>query len=229
MTPTLVLTRPEAQSRALVAALGAVLDVDARIIVAPIMEIVCAETLPDLRPFAGVILTSANAVRCGPPLTGKRAFCVGESTAAAARDVGAEIVTVARNADELVGGITGPGPLVHLRGEHARGAVAQRLTEAGTRTDEAIVYAQKARALTEAARRAIEGAQAAVLPLFSPRSARLVGATVRPGPALHTIAMSPAVARAWADTTASEAEICGAPTGDAMLARIVAALRRKLP
>ncbi len=225
MTPTLVLTRPEAQSRALASAL----DVDARVIVAPIMEIVCAKTLPDLVPYAGVILTSANAVRCGPPLTGTRAFCVGESTAAAAREAGAAVVTVARDADELVDRISGPGPLLHLRGEHARGAVARRLTEAGTQTGEAIVYAQAARALTDAARRAIEGAEAAVLPLFSPRSARLVGATVRPGPALHAIAMSPAVARAWAETTGREAEICGAPTGEAMLARIVAALRRKLP
>jgi uroporphyrinogen-III synthase len=223
--PTLVLTRPEAQSRALASAL----DGKARIIVAPIMEIVCAETLPDLGPYAGFILTSANAVRCGLPLTGKRVFCVGASTAAAAREAGAEIATVAQDADELVDRVTGPGPLLHLRGAHARGAVARRLTEAGTQTGEAIVYAQAACALTDAARRAIEGGEAAVLPLFSPRSARLVGATVRPGPALHAIAMSPAVARAWTESTGGEAEICAAPTGDAMLGRIVAALRRKLP
>jgi uroporphyrinogen-III synthase len=155
--------------------------------------------------------------------------CVGESTAAAAREAGAEVVSVARDADDLVERIPGPGPLLHLRGEHARGAVARRLTEAGTETGEAIVYAQEACALADAARRAIEGAEPAVLPLFSPRSARLVGATVRPGPALHAIAMSPAVARAWTDTTGGKAEICGAPTGEAMLARIVAALGRMLP
>lgn len=225
MTPTLVLTRPEAQSRALASALG----VEARIIVAPILDIVCREERPDLAPYAGVILTSANAVLCGPPLSGSRVHCVGENTAAAARKAGAEVVTLARNADDLVGQAPGPGPLLHLRGEHARGDVAQRLTEAGTRTDEVIVYAQKARALPEAARRVIEGDEPTVLPLFSPRSARLVGATVRPGKGLHVIAMSAAVARAWREATGGAADVCAAPTREAMLARIVAALQRMLP
>lgn len=225
MTPTLVLTRPEAQSRALASAL----DVEAQVIVAPIMDIVCSERRPDLGPFAGVILTSANAVRCGPALTGIKAHCVGERTAAAARDAGAEVLTVARDADDLVRRSPGPGPLLHLRGEHARGDVAQRLSAAGIQTGEAIVYAQKARALSEAARRAIEGGEPTVLPLFSPRSARLVGAKVRPGKGVHVIAMSPAVARAWRDVTGGDTETCAAPTREVMLARIIAALRRMLP
>lgn len=223
--PILVLTRPEAQSRAL----AAELDGLAEVIVAPIMEIVCAQVAPDPARFAGVILTSANAVRCGPALTGVVAHCVGESTADAARQVGATVLTVARDADDLVARIAGPGPLLHLRGEHARGAVARRLTEAGIRTAEAVVYAQKALALTDAARRAIEGEAPAVLPLFSPRSARLVGATVRPGPGLQVIAMSQAVARAWHEATGGGAELSAAPTGAAMSERIVAALRRRVP
>lgn len=224
MTPTaapiLVLTRPEAQSRALAAEIGDA----AEVIVAPIMEIVCAGAFPDPAPFAGVILTSANAVRCGPVLTGLRAHCVGARTAAAARAAGAEVATVARDADDLIDLIKGPGPFLHLRGEHARGDVARRLTEAGVRTEDTVVYAQKALPLTEAARRVIEGDAPVVLPLFSPRSARLVGATVRPGPRLRAIALSPAVARAWTEATGHTAETCATPTGDAMRAQIVAGL-----
>lgn len=225
MPPILVLTRPEPQSRALAAAL----DVPAEVIVAPILEIVCAETLPDLARYAGVILTSANAVRCGPPLAGHRVHCVGERTAAAARAAGAEVVTVARDAEDLVPRIAGPGPLLHLRGEHARGEVARRLTDAGIPTEEAVVYAQTPLALSTAARRALEGAAPAVLPLFSPRSARLVGANLKPGAELRVVAMSPAVARAWQDVTGGAAQIVAAPTGEAMMAAIVAALRRDAP
>ncbi|MEZ5720919.1 MAG: uroporphyrinogen-III synthase [Paracoccaceae bacterium] len=223
--PILVLTRPEAQSRALAAELGGA----APVIVAPILEIVCAEDPPDPTAFSGVILTSANAVRCGPALAGVDAHCVGDSTAEAARRAGAIVRTVARDADDLVSRISGPGPLLHLRGEHARGAVAERLTAAGIRTEEAVVYAQRPVALSAEARAAIEGDAPAVLPLFSPRSARLVGATVRPGPGLQVIAMSPAVAGAWREATGGGAEISDAPSGAAMLARIVAALRRRVP
>ena len=225
MTPTLVLTRPEAQSRALAARLG----LETRIIVAPIMEIRCGGDVPELGRYAGVILTSANAVRCAPPLTGVRAHCVGERTAAAATEAGAEIITVARNADELVSRVSGPGPLVHLRGEHVRGNVAKRLQIAGIETDEVVLYRQVARPLSDAARRALEGDDPVVLPLYSPRSARLTGADLRPGPALHVVAMSVAVAEAWAETTGGEAEICESPTGEAMRARIVAALQRMSP
>ena len=229
MTPTLVLTRPEARSRALAAVVEAMPGVDARIIVAPIMEIVCTGDPPDLAPYTAIILTSTNAVHCGPDLAGVRVHCVGERTAAAARDAGADVLTVAQDADTLVGRISGPGPLLHLRGQHARGAVAQRLARAGTQTGEAVIYAQEARPLPTEARAAIEGEAAVVLPLFSPRSARLVGDTVRPGPACQVIAMSRAVADAWTGATGGAAEISDVPTGEAMLDRIVAALRPMSP
>ena len=225
MPPILVLTRPETQSRALADELGATV----RVIVAPIMDILCAGEMPDLASFSGVILTSANGVRCAPPLDGKRAYCVGARTARAAERAGAEVVTIARNADELVGSIAGPGPFVHLRGEHARGEVAGRLNRGGIDTQEAVVYRQRARRLTAEARQAIEGVKPVVLPLFSPRSARLVGDGIRPGPRLQTIAMSAAVADAWAEVTGGVAETCAFPTGAAMHERIVAALARMAP
>ncbi len=225
MTPTLVLTRPETQSRALAASLRA----EIRVIVAPILEISCTGEVPELARYSGVILTSASAVTCAPPLAGHPAHCVGARTAAAAAAAGAEVVTVALDADELTRRISGPGPLVHLRGEHARGFVAQRLARAGIETDEVIIYRQVARRLSPEACEAIAGDAPAVLPLYSPRSARLVGDGLRPGPHLHAIAMSPAVAEAWAVATGGKAEICASPTGEAMRERIVAALQRKSP
>lgn len=229
MTPTLVLTRPDAQSRALAKALGAQIDGPIRIVVSPILEIVCTDVAPDLDGMAGIILTSVHAVHCGPPLAGLAVHCVGERTAEVAREAGAVIRTVAPDAARLVPAIPGPGPLLHLRGAHARGAVARRLTEAGIETGEAVVYAQRALHLTPEARGLIEAGAPTVLPLFSPRSAALVGDKVKPGAGLRVIALSPAVAEAWGAATGGEAESCDEPTRDEMHERIVAALRRKLP
>ena len=222
MTPTLVLTRPEAQSRAMAAEFAD----SARVVNAPVMHISGAGARVDLSGYGGVILTSANAVDFAPALDGIRVYCVGNRTADAARARGAEIVLVAQDADALVRECESPGPLIHLRGEHARGDVAKRLSLAGIETHEAVIYRQQARPLSKEARALIEGEARVILPLFSPRSARLVGEQVeRVGPQVAAIAMSPAVASAWEAATGRSAEVCAEPTGQEMRARISAKLR----
>lgn len=221
MTTTLVLTRPEAQSREIAAALGKSVPV----IISPVMQIVAAGRVPEIADYAGVVLTSANALAHAPDLRGKPAYCVGERTAQAARKAGAEIRLVARDADDLVARFEGPGPLLHLRGEHVRGHIAERLRSAGIETDSMVVYRQESLPLTPEAKAVIEGPNPVVLALYSPRSASLVGERIgRPGPALHTIAMSEAVARAWHAQTGGEAEVVPVPTGDAMLTAMRSAL-----
>ncbi|SMH44424.1 uroporphyrinogen-III synthase [Maritimibacter sp. HL-12] len=223
MTATLLLTRPEAQSRAFAEKLGT----GAPVVIAPVMEIVGTGVQPDLSTYHGVILTSANALRFLPGLHGVRAWCVGEHTAGAARAQGAQVMRVADDAEDLLAGFNGSGPLLHLRGEHARGNVAQRLTSAGIVTHEAVIYRQVPRELTDEARRLIEGEGKVILPLFSPRSAVLLAKQVmRIGSGLEVIAISPAVAEAWCAETGSEAiEVCERPTGAEMRARTVARLR----
>lgn len=215
MTLPLLLTRPEAHSRALAAALPGL-----RIMISPVMEIVPTGVPVSLAGVAGVIVTSSNGANLGPDLTGLKAYCVGERTADAVRARGGEVMLVALDAEELLARIEGPGPLLHLRGEHASGQVAKRLSSAGTETHEAVVYRQELRPLTAEARALIEGEAPLVLPLFSPRSARLVaGDVVRIGPEVRAIAMSPAVAEAWP----APSEVATVPTGGEMLRRIRAA------
>jgi len=223
MTATLLLTRPEAQSRAFAAGLGAL----ERVVISPVMEIVETGLRPDLARYRGVILTSANAVRFAPGLQGVPVWCVGARTAEAAQAHGAQVMQVADDAERLLAGFDGTGPLLHLRGEHARGKVAERLTLAGIDTHEAVIYRQVARDLTPEARQLIEGEDKLILPLFSPRTAALVGRQVaRIGSSLEVIAISPAVAEAWhAETGAQVAEICDRPTGEEMRARIGHRLR----
>jgi uroporphyrinogen-III synthase len=222
MTPTLVLTRPELQSREIAEALGE----DVPTIVSPILRIVAADPCPDLDGYAGVVLTSANALAFTPALEGVPVWCVGPRTAEAAEARGAVVQQVAPDANELVARFEGTGPLVHLRGAHARGDVAERLSLAGIETDVAVIYRQEPVALTAAAKAALGGADPVIVPLYSPRSARLVGKAASPlGPHVTAIAMSDAVAEAWREATGHGSQVAQAPTGSAMLAMIQAALR----
>lgn len=222
MTPTLVLTRPAPQARQIADVLGK----DVRIVIAPVMAIVSTGITVDLARYRGVILTSANAVTFAPDLAGFRVYCVGKRTAEAARARGADVALVAQDADDLVARLHGEGPLVHLRGTHSRGDVAKRLSSAGIETHEVEIYDQKPQPLSPEARALIEGETPVVLPLYSPRSARLLGAALRSvGPNVHAIVLSAAVAEAWLAETGQKAEVCGAPTGEDMLRRISAALQ----
>jgi uroporphyrinogen-III synthase len=226
--PVLIMTRPQAQARRFVADCAARLGWAPTVIDAPVIEIVALDTGAESAEYAGVILTSANGAELAPDYSGKRLYCVGKSTAAAARARGGMIFLSAENADDLVAQITAKPPqcpLIHFRGEHARGYIAKRLCSAGIETHEAAVYAQHALDLPPAAIVAMAGEAPAVLPLFSPRSADLVGRAVdRIGRGLSVIALSPAVALAWKERTGGTAELCDRPTGEEMLSRCVAAL-----
>lgn len=223
MTPTLVLTRPEAQSRDIAARLGAGL----RVIISPVMRIAASGECPNVSPFAGVVLTSANAVPFSPDLRGKPVWCVGEKTADAARAAGAVVRLVARDADDLVAQVQAEGPILHLRGEHARGRIAERLTSAGIETEEAVVYRQEALPLSDEALAVIAGDGPVVLPVYSPRSAKLVGRQIgRLGARVAVIAISAAAAEAWLAETGVPAQVVPEPNGRAMLSAIRAALRR---
>lgn len=224
MTPTLLLTRPEEQSREIAAAVAGV-----RCVIAPVMEIVASGAPFEPAGYAGVILTSGNGAAMAPDLTNIRVYCVGKRTAQAARERGAEVVLIADDANDLVDRFAGTGPIVHLRGEHARGDIANRLSSAGIETDEIIVYRQEPRPLSAEAKALIEGDGRVVLPLYSPRSAQHVaGAIGRVGRQVKAIAISPAVAEAWA-AGGGAMEICTTPTGEEMLRRIRAACEADSP
>lgn len=226
MRPTLVLTRPDPQARALVAELG----VDVPVVIAPVLEIAPADPPPDLGPYRGVILTSVNGVAHAPDLTGKRVYCVGERTAQAARAKGGDVRLVTPDAARFLRQIEANGPLVHLHGRHRAGTIAEDLTSAGLETHSVTVYEQNARPLTEDAKALIEGASPVVLPLYSPRTARLVGAgVVRVGPRVRVIAISPAAAESWTAETGHIPEVCAEPDGDTMRKQIRAACETASP
>lgn len=223
MSTSLVLTRPEISSRQVLAAcedaLGAAVAVD----ISPVLQIVPMGAWPDLSRYPSVLLTSANAVRGS--LDGKRAYCVGARTAAAAQEAGAEIGVTAQDAAHLPDEIADTS-LIYLRGAHVSVDLAARF-----QCDEQIVYDQQAAPLTPTAKHALLGEKPVILPLFSPRSARLVAKEVTQlGQKVQIIVMSSAVAEAWRAAYCGQMPdpavvICDEPTQIAMVGRIVASLR----
>jgi len=88
---------------------------------------------PDAGGFDGLLLTSANAVRCAgaqlQELRGLKAYVVGEATAEAARDAGFDIASTGdAGVDRLLGSIEPDLRLLHLCGEDRRAPQDARQT-----------------------------------------------------------------------------------------------------
>jgi uroporphyrinogen-III synthase len=222
--PTLLLmTRPAGASKAFLDALQEAEVGPVEPIVSPLIGIRWTGALPDLDGVDALVFTSVNGVEAyralgGPP--GLRAFTVGRATAEAAARAGLQASSAGGDADALVAMIVAgraPGRLLHLRGTHGRGAVAERLTRAGVPASEAVIYDQPARPPSEAALAALSGTRPVVAPLFSPRTAAILAGLPIKAPIL-VAAMSEAVAKATAPLHSRATGVAARPDQDAMVA-----------
>lgn len=177
--PILLLTRPEAGSERFAEQVKARFGGAVEIVIAPLQRIEWLDFAPIEGDVESLIFTSQSGVlgwyRVYPNLT-LPAYCVGPQTAQAAQELGHRVVQAGGDAEALVELILSEkpnGPLLHVRGEHARGQVADRLTEAGIPTQERIAYHQAALPLSETATEALQGDAPVIAPLFSPRSVTL--------------------------------------------------------
>jgi uroporphyrinogen-III synthase len=185
-----------------------------------------------------VVLTSETGAEAAGRISAtgvalpKLAFCVGNRTAEAARAQGFTAHSAMGAANDLLALILAAapaGPLMLLRGEDSAGDLKNRLISAGLETVSVIVYRQIAQNLGDEAIALLQCAAPVILPIFSPRSARLMAAELRRVAATAPIwlaAFSPAVAEAFDFPTAST-EIATRPDSAAMI-RAVQALRARL-
>jgi uroporphyrinogen-III synthase len=223
----LLLTRPLPAARRFLSALEAAHGGPVPAIISPVLEIRPVPVVLPRRP-AALILTSENgAARLGElGLGGLPAWCVGPRTAAVARDQGAQVIEARPDAEGLLTALLGTrpsGPLLHLRGEHARGDLAARLRAAGLPAEEAVAYRQEALPPTPEAQAALAGPGPLVVPLFSPRSAMLLGGWNLRAP-LRVVALSDAVAGAAAPLGPVRLLVAAAPDGAAMVELTLQAL-----
>jgi uroporphyrinogen-III synthase len=222
-----LLTRPAAQGDRFAAGLADRFGGALRLVQAPLLApVFLAPAIPD--PLAGVIFTSETGVaalaRLIPAPRGLPAWCVGGRTAEAARRAGFAPRSAEGDAEDLLRLLLADpkaaalnAPLLHARGQEARGELSRRLADRGIAATEAVVYAQQPQPLTAEAQALLARPGPVLLPLFSPRTAALFRAAA-PAPlaALHAIAMSPAVARALDGVPLAGLTLAGRPDADAM-------------
>ena len=219
-SPVLLLTRPQAQSDRFAQAARDKLG-PMRVIVSPLMKI---HFLDAPLPEGARVFTSQNGVQAHlrlAPAAGRTAWCVGAQTAQAARTAGFAARETEGDARALVALIVqdgATGPLVHVRGVHARGDVADRLNAAGIETSEVVLYDQIPCPLVDEAKVALSGSAPVFVPLFSPRSAQLFADAAAGARApLHLVALSPAVAQALNNCPRASLDIAARPEAGAML------------
>ena len=205
LAPTVLLTRPAAQSASFAQSLQAQVG-GLRMVVSPLMVTVFHTVTLPKEPLQGVILTSQTGAEAAGRLRTQLpdlAYCVGDRTAQVAREAGFRVQSAQGDAEALLALILREKPqaLIHLRGREARGDLAQRLSAAGVFTQERVVYAQDAQPLSDEAVAVLSGKAPVLVPLFSPRSAEILGAAWQ-GLATHAplvvVAISQAVAEAAA-------------------------------
>lgn len=227
-TPLVILTRPRAASERFAAALrDAVGPVDVAIL--PLMDIAPLDGLPDLGDVAALIFTSAAGVEIFGDLTADRslpAWCVGDRTAEAARDIGLKATSAGGDAEALIALMTDARPegrLLHLHGAHVSVDIAERLTEAGLRVEGRPIYDQLRVPPDDAMTAALAHPGPILVPLFSPRSARLFAEAARDAQGdITLVAISTAARDALPDAFAARTVTADAPDAPAMIRALAA-------
>ncbi len=193
--------------------------------ISPLMQTEFLQPALPARPFQAVIFTSETGVEAALRLQHSlptRAFCVGNRTAAVARAGGfaaqsAEGEVTALAAMILASGIK--GPILHLRGADSAGDLAGVLTNRGLETVSQVVYSQNPLGLSAAAMALFQSGAPILIPIFSPRSARIL-AQVLPkaaaGP-LWIVAISKAAAAEAEALGPAHMVIAAHPDGENML------------
>jgi uroporphyrinogen-III synthase len=222
--PVLV-TRPEIQSRIFARALSGRFGDAVRPLVAPLMAPRFLKPAIPAGDYAAVIFTSAigveGATRLGVPLP-RRAFCVGRKTAVVAEAAGFLVWSADGDSDALVSLIVADRPfekLLYIRGVNTRGNVAGKLKSAGIGTESLVVYRQVPQPMSAEGTALLREPGDVVLPIFSPRSARLFAKAMpqEMRATLHIAAMSAAVAEAALKLPHTAMVVAERPDADGML------------
>lgn len=215
--PIVLLTRPEAQSRRFSAVLRG-----AEVVIAPILRMVPLDYDRGAADRARrLVFTSENAVALAGQGRGRPALCVGPRTAAAARAAGFDAVEGPGDARGMMPLLADWSDALHLHGVHR----AADLPVAGL-----AVYDQQPQPLGPDAHRVLAGAAPVILPLFSPRSARLLTgelAACPPVAPLSVAAISRNAAAEWRVAPGVPVSVAPAPNAAAMQALVQSLVDRQ--
>ncbi|MEL6641043.1 MAG: uroporphyrinogen-III synthase [Pseudomonadota bacterium] len=222
--PTIIITRPRAQAKAFADALEQAYGGSLPLLIAPLMEIEHVASNEPIGTPDHLIFTSANAV--GPSLAlgvpmSATAWCVGDQTAALAQQAGFAIKNARGDSQSLITKILSDPPagrFLHLHGAHVTGQIAQALSNKGVTCDTRVVYDQVARPATPALIDQLAGTAPLIIPIFSPRSARLLAESAPIRAPMTVVAISDSVASAFADIPGVDVKLSNFPDKTAMIA-----------
>ncbi|MEP4196239.1 MAG: uroporphyrinogen-III synthase [Aliishimia sp.] len=226
---TVMLTRPHDASLRFAQDLMPMLNAETHVIISPLLKIVPVISDHDLNDYAGVIFTSSNGVLFGGPSGAHPAFCVGRETTRATRQAGWEAYHLGDTAEDIIATLIQQNPqypLLHIGGRHKRNRVADRLTQAGLETHEAVVYDQVEQTFSPEAMALLDLAVDVIVPLFSPRTAKIFASQYKGCARLHFIAMSEAVSEEINAMQSISKSIARSPDALEMKASVYEALRR---
>lgn len=179
MPVTILITRPQPDAARFADQVRTRVGDRAEILCSPLLRIEPGGTLPDLRGNEVLIFTSRNGVAGFSHLGDRRGhacYAVGDATAEAAQEAGLRVISAGGNATALLARIAADGctgPFLHLHGRHMAADVAAALRNAGHTAADAVVYDQIEQPMTDEARAVLAGTDPVILPLMSPRSARV--------------------------------------------------------
>ncbi len=228
--PTLLLTRPQKDAQAFAQEILSH-QPTAQILISPVLDITPIGTLPDLSAYAAVLFTSRHAVACFAhvPIPRKMiCFAVGEATADAAKKLGFYVISSAGASQDLILSVqkTGAGgPLIHPHGQHTRGQIAATLTKKGIPCAECVIYDQIKMPLSVQARTLLAQPQALLVPVFSPRSARLLQPYGPLPQGSEIIAISKTVAACFSTQAHIKKTVVRCPNCSAMLKAVLSRLQ----
>lgn len=227
MKPHIVLTRPVAQSRRFAADLSQALGEAAGITESPLLQINPLDFGP-VSDASDVIFTSENGVVgfvAGAAVGARRAFCVGDRTAKAAREAGFAALSASGAAADLIELIAreGGGEMIYARGAHVARDLSADLTAIGIPVHEVLVYTQDPLKLSEMANALVRGAGRVIFPLFSARSMELLIAQgVEEGQAeMHAVCISKGVAQVAPEGCFDSVVVCDAPNSRSMIEKLL--------
>lgn len=237
--PVLV-TRPEPQASRFAERLTARFGAAVRPVLSPLM--VARFLTPDLpaKGFAALVLTSetgaeaAGRLRAGGADLPERAYCVGDRTAEAANALGFRAISARGDAAALERLImAGPdeGPLLYLHGRDRAADLGAELSTQGRQVVSAAVYAQEVRPLSADAETVLAGPGPVLVPLFSPRSTRVLLAALpaQTVAGLRFVAISEAARAPLPAAMAAQAIVAARPDAAAMLDAISCLIPAPLP
>lgn len=223
---SLLLTRPRASAEEFaIAARWA-----GKVVISPVLRVTLRNVAA---PGAdeGVILTSQHGVQALAKVSARRdwqIWCVGPGTLAAARAAGFTDLRMgggtAQSLRDMLCATPPDCPVVHMRGAHVVADLVSDLTAAGLRARALVCYDQHAQELTKDARAVLMADGQVVVPVFSPRSARLFAQAWRkldgPQAQLHVVAISAGAADGVSGLPLQTLRVAQTPDMQGMLAAL---------